>query len=79
MSYGPCTGRAAVVSQCLVYLDDVIVLGKSFLEHLQNLQVVFHRMSQAGLTLKPSNVLYLDRKCSISDILCQKMVYQLIL
>ena len=24
-------------SQCLVYLDDVIVIGKSFEEHLQNL------------------------------------------
>ena len=52
-------------SQCLVYLDDVIVLGRSFSEHLQNLQVVFHRMRQAGLTLKPS-------KC---DLLKQKVQY----
>ena len=39
---------------CLVYLDDVIVLGKSFSEHLQNFQAIFHRMRQARLTLKHS-------------------------
>ena len=42
---------------CLVYLDDVIVLGRSFSEHLQNLQTVFQWLRQAGLKLKP-------RKCS---------------
>ena len=40
-------------SQCLVYMDDVIVLGKTFEEHLDNLRSVFHRLREAGLKLKP--------------------------
>ena len=39
---------------CLVYLDDVIVLGKSVEDHLANLQAVWSRLHKAGLRLKPS-------------------------
>ena len=39
-------------SQCLVYLDDVIILGASFSEHLANLSLVFERLHQAGLKLQ---------------------------
>ena len=45
------------MEHCLVYLGDVIVIGRSFAEHLQNLQAVFQRLRQAGLKLKP-------RKCT---------------
>ena len=41
-------------SHCLVYLDDVIVLGRSFKEHLAHLQSVFQRFREAGLKLKLS-------------------------
>ena len=41
-------------AHCLVYLDDVIVLGRSFSEHLRNLQMVFARLRDAGLKLKPA-------------------------
>ena len=41
-------------SECLVYLDDVIVLGRSFEEHLRNLRSVFQRLRESGLHLKPS-------------------------
>ena len=41
-------------AHCLVYLDHVIVLGQSFLEHLENLQMVFARLQEAGLKLKPA-------------------------
>ena len=41
-------------SQCLVYLDDIIVLGSSFESHIQNLDSVFQRLREAGLRLKPA-------------------------
>ena len=36
---------------CLVYLDDIIVLGKSFDEHLDNLTQVFERLRNSNLKL----------------------------
>ena len=38
---------------CLVYLDDVIVVGKTFEDHLQHPKDVFHRLRLAGLKLQP--------------------------
>ena len=43
---------------CLIYLDDVIVTGKSFEDMVWNLEKVFERFQQAGLKLKP-------RKCKL--------------
>ena len=40
--------------KCLVYLDDVLVIGRTFQEHLTNLKEVFTRLAKAGLKLKPS-------------------------
>ena len=37
---------------CLVYLDDIIVLGRTFDEMIQNLTQVFDRLAKAGLKLK---------------------------
>ena len=37
---------------CLVYLDDIIVLGRSFEEHIQNLAQVFQRLRDANLKLQ---------------------------
>ena len=41
--------------KCLIYLDDVLVIGHTFQEHLDNLREVFTRLSKAGLRLKPAN------------------------
>ena len=50
------------MSQCLVYLDDVIVVGCTFEEHLINLQEVFERVRRAGLKLKPSKCFFLQER-----------------
>ena len=39
---------------CLVYLDDFIVFGRTFQEHVKRLDKVFSRLEQAGLKVKPS-------------------------
>ena len=41
-------------SICLVYLDDIIVFGKSVEEHLDQLREVLTRLQNAGLKIKPS-------------------------
>ena len=63
-------------SCCLVYLDDVMVIGKNFFEHLDNLRNVFERFRIANLKLKPekcclagSEVLYLGYVVSRDGIL----------
>ena len=38
---------------CLVYLDDVIIVGRTVQEHLNNMREVFQRLQEAGLKLKP--------------------------
>ena len=43
---------------CLVYLDDIIVLGKDFDQHVENLKEVFDRLRSANLKLNP-------KKCSL--------------
>ena len=37
---------------CLIYLDDIIIFGKTFAEMIQNLDTVLERFAQAGLKLK---------------------------
>ena len=48
------------MSQCLVYMDDVIVVGRTFDEHLCNLRQVFERVRGAGLKLKPCKCAFLQ-------------------
>lgn len=40
--------------KCLIYLDDILVIGRTFKEHIHNLKEVFGRLPGAGLRLKPS-------------------------
>jgi len=44
-------------SCCMVYLDDVLVIGTSFAKHLINLRKVFGRICDAYLKLKLSKCL----------------------
>ena len=34
--------------KCIVYLDDILVMGRTFEEHLDNLAQVLSRLKQAG-------------------------------
>ena len=38
---------------CLLYLDDIIIMGTDFGNHLKNLAEVFQRLQSAGLKLNP--------------------------
>ena len=49
-------------SQCLVYINDVIIPGRCFEDHLGNLQAVFQRLRQAGLKLQPKKCAFLQRQ-----------------
>ena len=42
------------LTYCLIYLDDVIVFSETPEEHLQGMRVVFNRLQEHGLKLKPS-------------------------
>ena len=76
MPFGLCNGPATFqrlmdlvlvglqLTDCLVYIDDIIVMGKSFGEHLRNLKKVFKRLRDAGLTLKPSKCVFFQTKVS---------------
>ena len=60
---------------CLVYLDDVLVFGRSLDEHNENLSKVFKRLKVAGLKLKPkkfqiavNEVVYLGHIVSVEGV-----------
>ena len=52
--------RGLVRHSCLVYLDDVLVMGSTIEEHNTNLAKVLDRIRRAGLRLKP-------RKCKFAQ------------
>ena len=51
--------------ECLVYIDNVLILGKSFDEHLSRLKTVFDRFKVAGIKLSPAkcNLFQTSVKC----------------
>ncbi|CAC5368541.1 unnamed protein product [Mytilus coruscus] len=52
----------------LVYLDDIIVVGRNFEEMLTNLRQVFDRLIDAGLKLKPKSVRCSQNQCPSLDM-----------
>jgi len=70
MSFGLCNAPATferlmerilqglVTKICLVYLDDVIVFGKTFKDMAENLEQIFFRFRKANLKINP-------KKCNI--------------
>ena len=47
---------------CLVYLDDIIVHGKTTEEQPNNLRLVFTRLRKVGLKLKPTKCKFLEQQ-----------------
>ena len=47
---------------CLAYLDDIIIYSSTIEEHLEHLQIVFKRLEEAGLKLKPTKCSYLCKQ-----------------
>ena len=60
---------------CLVYIDDIVVVGKSFEEHLHNLQQVLERLRQAGLKLQPASVDFCNNKSPSLATQCQHRAF----
>jgi hypothetical protein len=49
-------------STCLIYLDDIIIYGRDFGEHMARLREVFTRLRAAGLKLKPRKCHFLRKE-----------------
>ena len=47
---------------CLIYLNDVIVVGRTFEHMIENLSKVLDRIVSAGLKLKPKKCVLFSRK-----------------
>ncbi|XP_056022199.1 uncharacterized protein K02A2.6-like [Ostrea edulis] len=58
---------------CCVFIDDVIIFGKTFEEHLNNIQLVFNKIQEATLKLAPSKCQFFKRKVKfIGHIVSEK-------
>ena len=44
------------LTYCLIYLDDVIIFSRTEEEHLERMRVVFDRLCEHGLKLKPCDM-----------------------
>ena len=49
-------------SDCLVYLDDILIFSKTLESHLEKLKKVLKRLKEVGLTLKLSKCRFLEPK-----------------
>ena len=49
----------------LLYLDDVIVFGRNFDEHLKQLELIFQRLAENGLIIKGSNCIFFIKTCQL--------------
>ena len=64
---------------CLIYLDDVVVYGRSFEEELERPDEVFSRFASAGLKLKPQKYSSFRRVLRTWATLSMNMELKLIL
>ena len=50
------------LSQCLLYLDDIVIFSRSYEEHLSCLEAVLKRLTASGLKLHPSKCHFFQRE-----------------
>ena len=68
-----CVLRGLQWEKCILYLDDVLVYGRTFEETLNNLEDVLKRMRKAKLKMKPSKCLLFQTSIEfLGHILSQK-------
>ena len=91
MPFGLCNGPATFQrlmdlllagiqwNSCLVYLDDIIVLGKTLDDHLKHLAQVFQRLREANLKLQIKNAIYVNSRYSLWGMWCHRKELLLIL
>ena len=48
--------------KCLVYLEDIVVVGKNFDAHLNNLSIVLQKLRDANLKVKPPKCMLCQEK-----------------
>ena len=60
-------------SSCLVYLDDVIIMGRSFEDHFKNLALVLERLQDAGLKLKQEKCAFFWKEVLYLGHIVQRM------
>jgi len=49
-------------TRCLVYIDSIIIVGKTFEEHLHNLHQIFERLRQVELKVQPQKCQFLQQE-----------------
>ena len=49
---------------CIVYMDDILIYSESFDQHVNHVKQVLTRLSESGLTLKPSKCFFFMRGVS---------------
>ena len=54
--------RGLIGKICFVYVDDLIVFGKTFEEYVKNLRTVLNRLRETGLRLNPDKCLILQQE-----------------
>ena len=53
----------------MAYLDDIIVIGKSFEDQIQNLSMIFDRINSANLKLNPEKCTLFKKEVNFWDML----------
>ncbi|GBM44283.1 Retrovirus-related Pol polyprotein from transposon 297 [Araneus ventricosus] len=56
--------RGLTSEACLVYVDDIIIVGRTFQEHLNNIRKVFQRLQKANIELSPKKCRFFRKEVS---------------